>query len=273
MPSHYTHYQFGKELIKRMPVEIKNIIDADINCLNSYVLGLQGPDPLYFSNPWIHPTLRKEAYKIHHSSGNEFFTGACAYVERTGIKAAASYLIGSIAHYMLDSACHPSIIKYQHKLGITHQRVERELDNYIISSNGGDPLYLDLNFVIPRNYEVGGLCAPFYRTTCRATMNEAINRMRRSLSLMQADSVLVRKAEYGLLSATASGKKKRDMIIREDDRNRSDDEYLSRNRSIIKIMEGIIDETVLLIRDTLDSIANGKNLNERFLPDYLGRIH
>ncbi|MDF2951137.1 MAG: hypothetical protein K0S18_720, partial [Anaerocolumna sp.] len=52
MPSAYTHFKFGMEVIKLLPMELQNII---LKNKDLYEIGLQGPDILFFYKPLSSP--------------------------------------------------------------------------------------------------------------------------------------------------------------------------------------------------------------------------
>ena len=40
MPSHYAHYYFGKEVIRVMPGDAKDIINSNATSIDAYMIGL-----------------------------------------------------------------------------------------------------------------------------------------------------------------------------------------------------------------------------------------
>jgi len=272
MPSHYAHYQFGKDIVKKLPGELKLIINKNIDSTDAFIVGLQGPDPLYFHNTLLYTRLNREAAEIHHSSGMDFFRPACIYTKENGSSEVKSYLLGSIAHYVLDSACHPLIINYQKKSNLSHSKVERELDNYIIERNGMNPLSTDLKFLLPVNNNLGKICSPFYKTTTVKSMNDSINTMRKTLGKLKAKSDFFRYAEYYALSLIPPIKDTRDMVVMIPKNHVYTDEYYERNSRICIAMDAAVSEAIFLMQETLHSIEAGSALSKRFLPDFLGKI-
>lgn len=272
MPSHYAHYQFGKDIIKELPENLKLIVNKNIDSTDAFIVGLQGPDPLYFHNTLLYTKINREAREIHHSSGIDFFRPACTYVNENESNETKSYLLGCIAHYVLDSKCHPLIIYYQKKENLSHSKVERELDNYIIERNGMNPLDINLNFLLPRNNHLGRICSPFYKTTTVKSMNDSINTMRRTLGKLKAKPKFFRYTEYYALSLIPPIKNTRDMIVMEQKNHLYTDEYYERNSRICMAMDTVVSESISLMQETLHSIEAGSALSKRFLPDFLGKI-
>lgn len=271
MPSYYAHFQFGKNVIRKMPGELKSIINEDIDSIDSFIVGLQGPDPLYFHNPFLFTSLNREAGQIHHASGLDFFTPACIYLKGNKTDQGISYIFGCIAHYVLDSTCHPIIIEHQKKEGISHRMVEREFDDYVMKMNKTNHNDVDFGLVLPDNANLGEICSPFYKTADPRLFNASIKDMRNTLSRLNSKSVVFRYAEYFALSLIPPIKTVRDMIpfVKCDDLT---EEYYQRNELIYAGFENALPIAINLMKVTLDYIENGGKLSERFIPDYLGNI-
>ena len=58
MPSHYAHYYFGKEVIRVMPGDAKDIINSNATSIDAYMIGLHGPDFLAFYRAWAGKAVR-----------------------------------------------------------------------------------------------------------------------------------------------------------------------------------------------------------------------
>lgn len=272
MPSYYAHFQFGKDIIRKMPAELKSIINEDINSIDSFIVGLQGPDPLYFHNPLLFTSLNREAGQIHHSSGLDFFAPACNHLKAKRTSQGISYILGCIAHYVLDSSCHPIIIEHQKKDGISHRKVEREFDDYVMRINKFNYKNIEFDLILPANDNLGEICSPFYKTADSRGFNSSIRDMRKTLSRLNAKSDVFRSAEYLVLSLIPPIKTVRDMIpIEHNDKDLSK-ECLLRNELIYAEFDDAVPLAINLMIDTLDCIKDGGKLSERFIPDYLGKI-
>lgn len=112
MPDVISHYIFGLDTaqnIKATPL---------YPCLKEYkdlfLIGLQGPDPIYY-----HHLLRKDnkafvASKMHTEKTGDFLISALCQIKKYDVaspefKSGLSYLSGFICHYILDSMAHPYI--------------------------------------------------------------------------------------------------------------------------------------------------------------------
>ncbi len=272
MPSYYAHFQFGKDIVRTMPHEIKSIINEDLDSIDSFIVGLQGPDTLYFHNPLLYTALNREAGQIHHSSGLDFFIPACNYLKKNGTSQGFSYILGCIAHYVLDSSCHPIIIEHQNKEGISHRKVEQEFDDFVLRMNKTKHTNVDFNLILPLNDSLGEICSPFYKTADSKLFNASIKDMRNTLSRLNSKSVIFRYAEYFLLSLIPPIKTVRDMIPIEKSDDKLPKEYFHRNEIIYSEFRNAVPKAIDLMKEALEYIEEGGNLSSRFIPDYLGKI-
>jgi hypothetical protein len=268
MPSHYAHYYFGKEVIKRLPEDIKNIINSGADSLDAFIIGLQGPDILAFYRPYSPNSVGKEGRMIHRTSGANHFYHILRYVRENPDNDNLSYLYGCLGHYILDSACHPIVSKQMRITGLTHAKVEREFDSYLLRKSGKDPIGYPLSAVIPVNRNLGDIIAPFYRSLNPRRANEAILSMRKSLEIFSSPSVNKRKAAYAVLSSIPVVRSKRDMVAL-----KKPDIRLTRACSELESALNTSVGTMLGALETINkSIEDMSPLDAAFKPDYLGKI-
>ena len=272
MPSFYAHFQFGKEIIRKSPKGIKDIINTNINSIDAFIVGLQGPDPLYFHNPIFYTSLNREAGRIHHSSGLDFFIPSSKYIRENKHPETISYILGCITHYALDSSCHPVIIKHQKEEKISHRKVEREFDDYIMRMNFMKPGEIDLKFPLPLNKNLVIICSPFYKKANPSLMNTSIRDMRNTLGRLNSSSKVVRYFEYTFLSLIPPIKTVRDMIPLEENVYDFPDEYFKRNEEIYSAFKKSIPRSISLMEEMINCIEKGDPLSDEFSPDYLGHF-
>ncbi len=144
MPDIITHYIFGLDTahnIKNAPLYpiLKEYRDL-------FLIGLQGPDPIYYHH------LRKKdnkayiASKMHTEKTGDFLVSALCQIKKYEPDSiefcqGLSYLSGFICHYILDSMAHPYIFylggRYQedipdtHKYIGLHKKVELAIDTIL----------------------------------------------------------------------------------------------------------------------------------------------
>ena len=133
MPSGYAHYRFGKQVITQMPADIRGAV---LRHRALFDIGLHGPDFLFF-----HHFLKKTpTYQLgsdyHQLSGRTFFEKSCAHVKAHPSEAVCAYLYGVLAHYCLDSTCHPFVFEMTDDTGLGHSELETEFDRYLMTLDG-----------------------------------------------------------------------------------------------------------------------------------------
>ena len=134
----YAHYHFGGKVFKELPKEARDVIKKNREL---YLIGLQGPDILFYYKPLGKNRVNRYGYGMHDRPAAEFFEGAAKrYAENGRDDAMLSYLFGFICHFALDSTCHGYIEKKIHADGVSHTEIESEFDRYLLTEEGLDPL-------------------------------------------------------------------------------------------------------------------------------------
>jgi len=126
MPASYAHYRFGKLLLPNLPADVRQTIQR---FRRMYDLGLQGPDFFFYYNPFLSTATGQLGKTFHRQSGQEFFSNAC---KAASSEAAKAYLYGLLAHYCLDSACHPFINQLVTIGEAEHVALESEFDRFLL---------------------------------------------------------------------------------------------------------------------------------------------
>ena len=109
MPSMYAHYTFGSKVFKALPKSARDIIKRNKEL---YLIGLQGPDILFYYRPLSKNRINRYGYGMHDRPASEFFIPAASkYVKSGRNEAMLAYLLGFICHFSLDSTCHGYIEK------------------------------------------------------------------------------------------------------------------------------------------------------------------
>jgi hypothetical protein len=123
----------------------KNIID-----FNYFIIGAQGPDPLFHYNfvPWKSSgDASKIASRIHKTKTKAFLTSLLTKA-KSASKEIKGFALGFLCHYALDTTAHPYIF---HKTGNyskknkqyrgNHLRLEKAIDNYNVAKRGHNPRF------------------------------------------------------------------------------------------------------------------------------------
>lgn len=130
MPLFYAHDRFGTALLEKIPGEIRR---SCTRFPQLFRVGLQGPDIFFFYNPLFRTAIGTLGHTAHSQSGQEFFTQAARAADT---EAAQVYLYGLLAHYCLDSLCHPYVDAQTADGKIGHVEMESEFERFLLALDG-----------------------------------------------------------------------------------------------------------------------------------------
>lgn len=136
MPANYAHYRFGCQILPTLPANLRRPIQRFRRLFD---IGLQGPDLFFYHNIFTNGSLKKQAQKLHNMTGRDFFTMVCRRLRAEPTEAGQAYLYGLLAHYCLDSICHPAIAEMTADGKIGHIELETEFDRYLLTLDGIEP--------------------------------------------------------------------------------------------------------------------------------------
>ena len=138
MPSIYAHNSFGKEIYKKLPGDLKQIVRKYPRAFNA---GLQGPDFLFFYRPFIHCKPNRLGYSQHGQPFRNFLDHIRPIIQKKGKDCGEyAYLLGFICHFMLDSESHTYVNQKAEEPGYNHLVMEIEFDRYLMKKDGNNPL-------------------------------------------------------------------------------------------------------------------------------------
>ena len=164
MPTTYTHYRFGTDVYKRLPLQIRQDIRP---YLDLFCIGLHGPDLLFYYKALFRNPVNRLGFAMHKRPGMVFFSAAAhalgrqtrintegdnSVSEQSSIQTepvipaedmapSMAYLYGFLCHFALDSNCHPYVEQSVRRTGISHSEIEAELDRWYMIKDGIDPMY------------------------------------------------------------------------------------------------------------------------------------
>lgn len=159
MPTTYTHERFGRDVLRRLPEELKPQTEAEYDL---FQIGLQGPDIFFYYNPFFKNRINRMGSKIHKKPGRIFFERAAKVLAENDDPRYRAYVYGSLCHFALDASCHNFIIRHEKESGISHSEIEGEFDRYLLEMDGKIPTTEDpvSNFHPTKSY--AEVVAKFY---------------------------------------------------------------------------------------------------------------
>lgn len=130
MPASYAHQRFGAQVLKTMPGAQRQCVQRFRRMFDA---GLHGPDIFFYYNPFWNNSVREAGVGFHRIPGREFFPAAC---QAASSEAARAYLYGLLAHYCLDSVCHPLVNQLDAIGEAKHSVLESEFDRHLLTLDG-----------------------------------------------------------------------------------------------------------------------------------------
>lgn len=145
MPALITHNAFGQDVL----YDLRELIGNDHASRQAFLLGNQGPDPLFFAviDPIAHPHSQLGT-TMHAERPSELLVAFRRSVEVLPPEEhaiARAYFYGFLCHYLLDSSMHPFIYTQEYALcdaGVddlsradgfeVHALIESELDEMVL---------------------------------------------------------------------------------------------------------------------------------------------
>jgi hypothetical protein len=205
MPAVYAHYKFGKFVYKALPKEIQQIIKEN---KPAYLLGLHGPDLLFYYRPIGKNRVNQQGVRMHNELASTFFEKARKRYQERPNRILLSYLCGFLCHFMLDSECHPYINSYMkiHHLG--HLEIETDFDRYLMEVDHLDPTRHNCTCHLVRDWKTEKAIASVYENVTARQIDACILGFRFCIRAFQCPGK--RKAKF-FETVSAITRQKRDL--------------------------------------------------------------
>lgn len=165
MPTTYTHYAYGQEILKKLPENIQKEIAPYIDYYN---IGVHGPDILFYYHSYYKNKVNQYGVKVHHEPAREFFRRAFKVFQiQKNKKAAFAYLAGFMTHFILDSSCHPYIRKQIKETGISHTEIETDWDFQVMQRDGRDLNHYKRACHVQDRKDISMIIAPYFKKSAK----------------------------------------------------------------------------------------------------------
>lgn len=197
MPAMYAHDTFGPKAAAGLPEPVKKPI---LQYPHMFRAGLQGPDILFFYNPFTEHPIGNIGRRLHKKTARSFMENARGIWKAGGEKTSqTAYLMGFLCHFMLDSTCHPYIQRQMEETGMGHVAIETEFERFLLVLDGKDPISFPVGYCMPLEAGMAHDMAPFYPGVSAKEMEKSLRAMRRYKNLLVMPNHTVRKlAKKGL---------------------------------------------------------------------------
>lgn len=200
MPALYAHNKFGKIVLKTLP---DNLLELIRKYPDSFRIGLQGPDTLFFFSPIFKNKINQLGRTIHKGDAYSFFEDALSIVSAEGYDGAChAYILGFICHYALDKKTHPFVTKFMKETNCGHSEIEGDFEHYLMSIDGKTPHKYRLDKLVPTNLDTAHSLAPFYPKVSLKNIHRSMCHMRLTKRLFFAPGKLKRTIIDFLMRST-----------------------------------------------------------------------
>ena len=256
MPASYAHYRFGKLLLPQLPPHVRQCIGR---FRRMYDLGLQGPDIFFYAPPLPGSNLWNLGNEYHRMTGADFFPSACAAAES---EAARAYLYGLLAHYCLDTLCHPFVNRMVKTGAAPHIPLEAEFERYLLALDGiAEPHRYDQSRFLKVTRGESMTISAFYPPATGAQVHGSIHSMAFSLRFLAGQNRQTRETLLQKLKPSLC-----DFFIPSEPVTawaRMDSELLARfNRGLKQYPQ--------MLQQLEAHMHSGDPLGEEFAPDFGG---
>ena len=261
MPAAYAHYVFGDRVLPLLPEHLQVMINGDPRCREMYNLGVQGPDFFYFYRIYIpfNPVI-STGIRLHHESAEPFFLRARRLLRREFSVELYSYLLGFMTHFMLDSACHPYILKRMKQAPATHHEIESEFDRMLMLEDAKNPFTHNPAAYCDPSLENCRLIARLFPETSPEAVREGMRMMKAAKGLLRANWLPKRVVLYNLTKLFQV----RGMMLTREVRPGC----AASNRELRRLFDGALPETAALIEGYDGLLFTGRPLPARFRRNY-----
>lgn len=202
MPSTYAHYRMGQQVRTLVCPDAQRVINRYPEL---YLIGLHGPDILFYYEPLSSNPTNQIGYATHNRSGRQFFGHARQVLAaHPGNDRYLSYTYGLLNHFALDSTCHGYIDEKIHASGISHTEIEVEFDRLLMTQDRKDPVCQSLTDHIVPSRENAAVIQAFYPGTDTDHVERSLRSMIFYNRLLIAPARPKRWLIYALLRLTGN---------------------------------------------------------------------
>lgn len=278
MPSVYAHRRFGRQVLMRLPEPVKT---AAKQYKRQFGIGLQGPDFFFFYRAWKSTPVAGLGLRIHRTPAFELFSGFREILrEREQDSMETACVLGTICHFMLDSACHRYVGEQMKETGESHNTIETEFERFLMEKDGLDPLRFPIWKFIPTDAATAECLACLYGSAAAdggnnsadiglVSVDESIVRiclkdMRLIKRLLSASTPFGQKLLRGAMGLTGHYDEIQGHLMTLTPNPRC----IGSSKRLLELSDGAVEETAALITEYYENIRTDAPLNSRFGRDF-----
>ena len=271
MPAIYAHIQFGETVIKALPPTFSHLVEK---YPEAFALGTQGPNLLKFHHPFKGSPVRTLGSHMHDVASEAFFLDAGKHMiqnTKTDILqdngAYASYILGFLTHFVLDTVCHAPIHALQDE-HFSHNKIEAEFDKYQLRQAGKPTRGYNPATALVNETEAVNACSEALGVPTE-DIELCIKTIRRSAWWFSNKSVFLHGFAHGLLFFICLERRLGDLFFRKKDHPLSEQS----NQILSEKYALAVDKAKKLIEDYFSNLPKAveeERLNDFFRYNYSG---
>lgn len=261
MPSTYAHKKFGALVYKELPQDVKELVKDN---LDEYLAGLHGPDILFFYRPGQASELNKLGSDMHRVDFSITFQRAIGELKKNYSDESLVYWLGMLTHYFLDSAAHPMVGKAVEDLGMSHGKIEVELDRALLIREGKNPVGYKVGKHLPVYPDVAEAASIFYPHVTHGQILEALAEMKGVSLLCSSDKDIIRTNICKIMNKTGNTEKIASLIMSKD----ASEKAKRYTKKLIQILEAEVSPCATALTcfaRNYDDFTIGERYNQDFL--------
>ena len=190
MPSTYAHFCLGRETARLLGPEP---LEAITRYPQLYSIGLHGPDLFFYYKPLSKNLVNRLGHAFHDRPGRDFFERAARVLQaHPDSLAHRAYTYGFLCHFALDTLSHDYVAEKEAESGLSHARIESELERTLMLQDGLDPVRHRPTGHLVASEENAAVIADFFPEVTPEQVLDSLRGMVFYLNLLVAPSALKR---------------------------------------------------------------------------------
>lgn len=213
MPACYTHKKMGVLVYKSLPKDTERLIKK---YLPYYLIGLHGPDILFYHPVPGEPQVAKYGRQLHHEAFKGFYENARTVLQNSEDDRQLVYFYGYLCHLFSDYRIHAELPDLYRKVGVTHGKLEAELDRTLMLEDGLNPVTYPVAAHIAIDREIAHNIAPFYLGISEAQIFSSLVAMKAAFTAGRSGIRAYRKVASEVMAFAGYADKIPNMIMTPD---------------------------------------------------------
>lgn len=257
MPCNYAHKKMGSKVYKSLPKDTRLLIQK---YLPYFLIGLHGPDVLFFYRPGLSNHIADYGRKLHHTHFEEFYDNAKLQMEVSGDDEKLVYFYGVLCHLYLDALCHPYVQKAKEEFGVTHGKLEMEYDRYLLEKDGHKAMSYPILAHVGISREYAHHIAPFYMGISEDEYLEALIEFKAVTTVTRLRDPITRKAICMVMNATGNEHKVASILM-----SKQKSELC---KPAMKRLDSLMEDAALLAREAIEGFSKYLFQENKGKPEY-----